>query len=104
MRESFGRSSRRSRRSLFVLAVTAMAFLVLVSISSSHLHVTTDADEACAVCTAFAGKLDNPTADVPKIAPVAIDYVFCTAPQRDDVPPQAPSHVRPPTCGPPHLG
>jgi hypothetical protein len=87
-----------------VIAVTAIAFLVLVSISASHLHITADADDACAVCTAFAGKLDTPDTDVPTVAPVAIDYVVCAATPRDDVLPPAPHYILPPTCGPPHLG
>jgi len=56
--------SALSRR--VIVALTAIAFAVLVSVAATHLHVGADADEGCAVCAAVAGKLAGP-----KVAPAA---------------------------------
>ena len=83
-----------------VLAVTAAAFAILVSLAGSHLHVGPDDDEACAVCTAFADKLHDaaPPNGVVR-AFVAVHLVVATLPQpqRIGVAPTLP----PPSCGPP---
>jgi len=49
-----------SRRA--IVALTAIAFAVLVSVAATHLHLGADADEGCAVCAAVAGKLAGPQA------------------------------------------
>jgi hypothetical protein len=94
------RSRHRSWRSLFVLALTAIAFTLLVSIAASHLHLAPDGDEACAVCAAFAGKIEGPSVSVPTLAAPSLVYAVCATPVRRLVPP-APAHLLPPTCGPP---
>lgn len=94
------RSRWRSRRRLFVLASTAIAFTLLVSVAASHVHIKPDADEACALCAAFAGKLEGPSVFVPTVAVAnCVQTVYVTP-----VPlltPPAPAHLLPPTCGPP---
>jgi hypothetical protein len=94
------RSRRRSWRSQLVLALTALAFTLLVSVAASHLHIAPDADEACAVCAAFAGKIEGPSAAVPMFALASVVYTVCAKPVSRPVPP-APAHILPPTCGPP---
>jgi hypothetical protein len=94
------RSRRRSRRSLFVLALTASAFALLVSVAASHLHLAPDNDEACAVCAAFAGKIETPSAYVPTVAMATVIHVAVAAPVVRLAPP-APAHLWPPNCGPP---
>jgi hypothetical protein len=93
-------SRRRSRRSLFVLALTASAFALLVSVSASHLHFAPDSDEACAVCAAFAGKIEGPSACVPTVAVATLIQVAVAAPVLRLAPP-VPAHLWPPNCGPP---
>jgi len=94
------RSRRRSRRSLFVLALTAGAFALLVSIAASHLHITADDNDGCAVCAAFAGKLEGPSTYVPTVAVATVIHLAEPAPVLRLAPP-APAHLLPPTCGPP---
>ncbi len=94
------RSRRRSGRSLFVLALTAGAFALLVSVAASHLHLTPDGDEACAVCAAFAGKIEGPSVYVPTVAVATVVHVAVAAPVLRLAPP-APAHMWPPNCGPP---
>jgi len=94
------RSRRRSRRSLFVLALTASAFTLLVSVAASHLHLAPDNDDACAVCAAFAGKLEGPSAYVPTVAVATVTHVAVATPVPRLAPP-APAHLLPPNCGPP---
>lgn len=94
------RSRRRSWRSLFVLALTATAFTLLVSVAASHLHIAPDGDEACAVCAAFAGKIEGPSVSLPTLAPASLVYPVCAAPVSGPAP-RAPAHLLPPTCGPP---
>lgn len=97
------RLTRKRRRLLLtrlVLAATAAAFAILISLAASHLHVGPDDDEACAVCTAFADKLHDaaPPNGVVR-AFVAVHLVVATLPQpqRIGVAPTLP----PPSCGPP---
>lgn len=47
-----------SRRA--IVALTGIAFAILVSVAATHLHIGADADERCAVCAAVAGKLAGP--------------------------------------------
>jgi hypothetical protein len=94
------RSRRRSWRSRCVLALTTIAFTLLVSVAASHLHLGPDADEACAVCAAFAGKIEGPSVAAPMFAPASLGYADCAHPVARPVPP-APAHLLPPTCGPP---
>ncbi len=93
-------SRPRSRRSLFVLALTASAFALLVSVSASHLHLAPDNDEGCAVCAAFAGKIETPSAYVPTVAVAKVVHVAAATPVLRLAPP-APAHLWPPNCGPP---
>jgi len=83
-----------------VLAVTAGAFALLVSVAASHLHIAPDADEACAVCAAFAGKIEGPSLSVPTVAVATVVHTVCITPVAPLLPPP-PAHLLPPTCGPP---
>ncbi|HEV2978789.1 MAG TPA: hypothetical protein VG425_14510 [Casimicrobiaceae bacterium] len=94
------RSRCRSRPSLFVLALTASAFALLVSVAASHLHLAPDNDEACAVCAAFAGKIEGPSTYVPTVAVATVIHVAVAAPALRLAPP-APAYLWPPNCGPP---
>jgi hypothetical protein len=94
------RLRHRSRRGSFLLAVTAIAFLLLSSIAASHLHISPTGDEGCAVCAAFAGNLNAPPVDVPWTRPVDFAFAICLAPA-PAVGPPTPAHLLPPTCGPP---
>jgi hypothetical protein len=94
------RSRRHSRRSLIVLALTAGAFAFLVSVAASHLHITADDDDGCAVCAAFAGKLEGPSAYVPTVAVATVTHLAAAQPMLRPAPP-APAHLLPPNCGPP---
>ncbi len=92
--------SRRSRRELFVLALTAIAFTLLVSVAASHLHMTPDGDEGCAVCAAFAGKIEGPSVTVPTVAVATVVHCLrIVSVSRLD--PPDPAHLLPPNCGPP---
>jgi len=94
------RSRRRSRRSLFVVALTAGAFALLVSVAASHLHIAADDNDGCAVCAAFAGKLEGPSTYVPTVAVATVVHVAGPVPVERPAPPAA-AHLRPPYCGPP---
>jgi hypothetical protein len=83
-----------------VLSVTAGAFALLVSVAASHLHIAPDADEACAVCAAFAGKIEGPSLAVPTVAVATAVHTVCIAPVAR-LHPLPPAHLLPPTCGPP---
>ncbi len=83
-----------------MLALTAIAFTLLVSIAATHLHITPDADEACALCAAFAGKIDGPSVYVPTVAVSTVIHTVCVTPAPRLVP-SAPAHILPPNCGPP---
>lgn len=94
------RSRRRSRRSLFVLALTASAFALLVSVAATHLHIAPDGDEGCAVCAAFAGKIEGPSVYIPTVAVATVIRTVCITPVARLLP-LAPAHLWPPNCGPP---
>ena len=83
-------------------AVAAVAFAILVSVAATHLHIGLDADEGCAVCAAFVGKLEGPSAPSIAVPPVAVSYF--ARPIR--VAPHVASLalvVLPPSCGPPRF-
>jgi hypothetical protein len=95
------RRIRISRYRKFVCAITGIAFALLVSIEASHLHIGIEPD-ACPLYTAFAGKVEGPSAEVTLSQPVLVAYyqpVECGAP---DV-----AHcvvvVLPPSRGPPQV-
>jgi len=96
------RSRRRSRPELFVLALTAIAFTILVSVAASHLHVTPDADDGCALCAAFAGKIEGPSLTVPTVAVATVIHCVRIVPASRPNPP-GPAHLLPPNCGPPQV-
>jgi len=88
------------RPDAFTAAVTAIAFAILVSISATHLHIGADADEACALCAAFAGKLEGPVAKVPVPPRITVGYLETESQPAPQVQ-QAYIVVLPPSCGPP---
>jgi hypothetical protein len=91
---------RRSSLQRLVCAVTAVVFTILVSVAASHLHIGADQDEACAVCAAFAGKLEGasaPPVPAPAGMAIALHVPALSQPQIT-----SPSVVAlPPSCGPP---
>jgi hypothetical protein len=89
-----------SRRNSFIAAVTAVAFAILVSVSATHLHVGADADEACALCAAFAGKLEGPVAKVAVPPRITVGYLESESQSQPQVR-QAYLVILPPSCGPP---
>jgi predicted neuraminidase len=62
-------------RSRLTAAVTAIAFAILVSVAASHLHVGHDAEDGCAVCAAFAGKLEGSSAKVVVPKPSVVEFL-----------------------------
>jgi hypothetical protein len=76
------------------------AFALLVSVAASHLHIAADDNDGCAVCAAFAGKLEGPSTYVPTVAVVTVIHLAESAPVLRLAPPAA-AHLLPPTCGPP---
>jgi hypothetical protein len=97
--------ARRSRltSSLYrtiVAGVSALAFVFLVSVAATHLHLGAEGDDGCAVCAAVVGKLEGPSSPTVAVAPAGVVYL--------EQPPQsAPRFERvvlvvlPPSCGPP---
>jgi hypothetical protein len=91
---------RRSVLQRLVCGVTAIVFAILVSVAASHVHIGADQGEACAVCAAFAGKLEG--ASTPTIAPakpvvVAVRVAVLPQPQINS----SAVIALPPSCGPP---
>ncbi len=99
-----------ARRSIFastlyrtvVAGVSALAFVFLVSVAATHLHVGAEGDDGCAVCAAVVGKLEGPSSPAVAVAPAGVAFL--------EQPPQsAPRFERvilvvlPPSCGPPLL-
>ena len=83
-------------------AVAAVAFAIMVSVAATHLHIGFDADEGCAVCAAFVGKLEGPS--TPSIAVPPVSVYYFARPLR--IAPQVESPalvVLPPSCGPPRF-
>ncbi len=78
-----------------MLAVTAGCFALLVSVAASHLHIGPDADEACALCAAFAGKLEGPSLSVPMVAIATVVHTVCITPVARLLPPP-PARLLPP--------
>lgn len=100
MIELLHRIARRPARRNAVIAVTAIAFALLVSLAATHLHITPDEDEACAVCVAFAGKIEGPSAFVPSVAASEVAHVIVATSGSGVIPP-AVAVLLPPSCGPP---
>ncbi len=90
----------RAHRSL-VAIVTALAFAFLVSVSASHIHITADEDAGCAVCVAFAGKVEGPTAELSVCEPARVAFPSCSLMEAPLLASVA-LVVLPPSCGPPH--
>jgi hypothetical protein len=81
-------------------ALSAIAFAILVSVAATHLHIGPDADEACPVCAAVAGKLAGPSViPVAGIAPGIPCWL--AVPPRQHSSPLTLAVVLPPSRGPP---
>jgi len=94
------RSSDELLSTRLVFAFTALAFAIVASIAATHLHAVPDEDAACAICTAFGGKLhDSGRAEAVCTAFLLIHPLgkVLSEPQRVGVAPTLP----PPSCGPP---
>lgn len=89
-----------SRCSRLVAALTAITFAILVSIAASHLHVGHDAEDGCAACAAFAGKLEGSHAKVSVPTPVVVAFRFTPAPKEPQLA-QSIVVILPPSRGPP---
>jgi len=93
-------AKRRALGRAIVVALTAITFALLASLAASHLHIPPDSDHDCAVCAAFAGKLESPGVCVP-VAPVSqVPHRVALAPAIRPAP-AAPTHLLPPSRGPP---
>jgi hypothetical protein len=95
-------AARFSSYRAVMAAVAAVAFAIMVSIAATHLHIGLDADEGCAVCAAFVGKLEGPSTPSLAVPPVSVYYF--AGPLR--IAPQVESPVLvvlPPSCGPPRF-
>jgi len=57
---------------VFITAVAAAAFLVLVFGASTHVHLDPDGDEGCAVHMAVVGKLEGPSSPPIAVPPVSV--------------------------------
>jgi len=86
-----------------VAGVSALAFVFLVSLAATHLHVGAEGDDGCAVCAAVVGKLEGPSLPAIDIAPPSVAYpgqyplLLAARIERVYV------VVLPPSCGPPSL-
>ncbi len=90
----------RWRHVRLTVAVTAIAFAILVSVAATHLHVGHDAEDGCAVCAAFAGKLEGSSAKV--VVPKPAVLVFLSTPVRETAQlARSIVVVLPPSRGPP---
>ena len=95
-------STRSSSCRAVTAAVVAVAFAILVSVAATHLHIGPGADEGCAVCAAFVGKLEGPSVPSIAVPPVSVSYFVRTlvlAPHLEAVA----LVVLPPSCGPPRF-
>lgn len=90
------------RLTRLILTITALAFAILVSIAASHLHITADEDRDCAVCAAFAGKVEGPVAPIAVIAPAIAVFVARAWLPRSQIANRTPI-LLPPSCGPPDI-
>jgi hypothetical protein len=85
-----------------VLAITVLAFTILVSVAATHLHVGAELDDSCAICAAFGvGKLKGPTPSVVAPVPVAITWFQLEPPSPPSLARNVVGVVLPPSCGPP---
>jgi hypothetical protein len=93
----------KGRRLLFarlVLALTAAAFAIVVSVAASHVHVVPDEDNACSVCTAFDGKLHDGDPAQAAAHPFLLPHLVVATLPEPQRPGLAPT-LTPPSCGPP---
>jgi hypothetical protein len=93
-------TTRSSCYRAVIAAVAAVAFAILVSVAATHLHIGPGADEGCAVCAAFVGKLEGPSTPSIAVPPVCVSYFvgpLLVAPHLEPVA----LVVLPPSCGPP---
>jgi hypothetical protein len=99
--------ARRSKLSsslyrTIVAGVSALAFVFLVSVAATHLHIGADGDDGCAVCAAVVGKLEGPSSPAVAVAPAGVAYLeqpLQSAPRFTRVV----LVVLPPSCGPPSI-
>jgi len=90
----------RSRQRRIVATLVAFAFTLLASISATHLHIAADEDDGCALCVAFAGKLESPNPATELADPTDVAPAPPCAPAPSA--PRVGAHVSlPPRCGPP---
>jgi hypothetical protein len=85
-----------------IVALTGIAFAILVSVAATHLHIGPDADEGCAVCAAVVGKLEGPTPPPMAVCPTS-DVSTLEQFQVAQQVACAILVVLPPSCGPPHV-
>jgi hypothetical protein len=83
-----------------IVALTGIAFTILVSVAATHLHIGADADEACAVCAAVAGKLAGPSAAPAVKVSLELVHWLTIIPTWHPLP-RSFAVVLPPSCGPP---
>jgi hypothetical protein len=99
--------ARRStlRLSLYrtiIAGVSALAFVILVSVAATHLHIGAEGDEGCAVCAAVVGKLEGPSSPAVAVAPPSV-VTLSQPPQSAPRVERVVLVVLPPSCGPPSL-
>jgi hypothetical protein len=82
-----------------VLIVTTIAFAILVSVASSHLHIVAQDNNACAACTALEDSFHKSPPPQDARPAVVVNLAVAALPQlqRLGVTPTLP----PPSCGPP---
>jgi predicted Na+-dependent transporter len=83
-----------------VCLLTALCFTWLASLAATHLHLSPEADEACAVCAAVVGKVAGPAA-TPAINLGLETNNWLPIGPRQYSPLVALAVVLPPSCGPP---
>ena len=85
-----------------VLAITVLAFTILVLAAATHLHVGAELDDSCAICAAFGvGKLKGPAPSVVAPVPMAVTWFQLEPPSRPSLAHNVVVVVLPPSCGPP---
>jgi hypothetical protein len=94
--------ARFLRHRVFMAAVAAVAFLVLVFGASTHVHADPNGEDGCAVHMAVVGKLEGPSSPPIAVPPASVVYLW-QQPQGSPQIARAVPVVLPPSCGPPHL-
>jgi hypothetical protein len=99
-RPSASRAALRSGWRLWVACFAALAFVLLVSSATTHLHASLAAAHDCAICTAVADKIGGtPVPPEPVVAVQPQPYLlFFAAPY---VALYVAPRLLPPGCGPP---